>query len=119
MSAGSDIKEEYYFSMLLDRANRTYLAMASVEGWHGYRAAGRRRQMIWHAFQSPTTGLNREVAEQIAKEAKFADDLQSGIADVLVKLGEVFEKKTPPWLKSTLWFSPVKASSSPSTEKYP
>jgi succinyl-CoA synthetase beta subunit len=28
----SDIAEEYYISFLLDRANRTYLAMCSVEG---------------------------------------------------------------------------------------
>ncbi len=29
---GADIAEEYYFSLLLDRANRSYLAMCSVEG---------------------------------------------------------------------------------------
>lgn len=28
IAEGADIKEEYYFSMLLDRANRSYLAMA-------------------------------------------------------------------------------------------
>src|SRR5690606_35534222 len=32
IAAGADIAEEYYFSVLLDRANRTYLAMCSVEG---------------------------------------------------------------------------------------
>ena len=37
-----DIAEEYYFSYLLDRANRTYLAMASQGGRHGDRAARRR-----------------------------------------------------------------------------
>src|SRR5690625_6790786 len=32
VAAGADIAEEYYFSLLLDRANRNYLAMCSVEG---------------------------------------------------------------------------------------
>ena len=32
VAEASDIAEEYYFSFLLDRANRTYLAMCSVEG---------------------------------------------------------------------------------------
>src|SRR5690625_1170011 len=31
IAEGAKIAEEYYFSLLLDRANRTYLAMASVE----------------------------------------------------------------------------------------
>jgi len=32
VAQASDIAEEYYFSYLLDRSNRTFLAMASVEG---------------------------------------------------------------------------------------
>src|SRR5262249_8224458 len=32
VTPASDIAEEYYFSFLLDRANRTFLAMASAEG---------------------------------------------------------------------------------------
>ena len=32
VTAASDIAAEYYVSFLLDRANRTFLAMASVEG---------------------------------------------------------------------------------------
>ena len=32
IAQGADIAEEYYFSVLLDRANRNYLAMCSVEG---------------------------------------------------------------------------------------
>src|SRR5699024_1535049 len=84
---------EYYFSMLLDRANRTYLAMASVEGGMDIeQLAEERPEDLARVPVAPTTGLNREVAEQLAKEAKYADDRQSDIADVLVKLGEVLEK---------------------------
>src|SRR5699024_12059775 len=32
IAEGAQIADEYYFSLLLDRANRSYLAMASVEG---------------------------------------------------------------------------------------
>lgn len=94
IAAGADIKEEYYFSMLLDRANRTYLAMASVEGGMDIeQLAEERPEDLARVEVSPSTGLNREVAEQIAKEAKFAEDMQSDLADVLVKLGDVFEKE--------------------------
>lgn len=94
IAEGADIKEEYYFSMLLDRANRTYLAMASVEGGMDIEElAVERPEDLARVEVSPTTGLNREVAEKIAAQAKFAEELQSQVADVLVKLGEVYEKE--------------------------
>ena len=42
IAQGARIAEEYYFSVLLDRANRTYLAHGSQGGRHGDRAARRR-----------------------------------------------------------------------------
>lgn len=94
IAAGADIKEEYYFSMLLDRANRTYLAMASVEGGMEIeQLAEERPEDLARVEVSPTTGINREVAEKIAAEAKFEAAMQSDVADVLVKLGEVFAKE--------------------------
>jgi len=94
IAAGADIKEEYYFSMLLDRANRTYLAMASVEGGMEIeQLAEERPEDLARVEVSPTTGINREVAEKIAGEAKFEAAMQSDVADVLVKLGEVFAKE--------------------------
>jgi len=94
IAEGADIKEEYYFSILLDRGNRSYLAMASVEGGMDIeQLAEERPEDLARVDVSPTTGLNREVAEKIAAEAKFEKDLQSDIADVLVKLGDVFVKE--------------------------
>ena len=91
IAEGADIKEEYYFSILLDRANRSYLAMASVEGGMDIeQLAEERPEDLARVNVSPSTGLNREVAEQIVAEAKFAEDLRDKVADVLVKLGEVF-----------------------------
>jgi len=94
IAAGADIKEEYYFSILLDRANRTYLAMASVEGGMDIeQLAEERPEDLARVEVSPTTGINREVAEKIAAEAKFDPAMQSDVADVLVELGEVFVKE--------------------------
>ena len=42
IAEGADIAEEYYFSLLLDRANRRYLAMCSQGGRHGHRDPRRR-----------------------------------------------------------------------------
>jgi len=91
IAEGADIKEEYYFSILLDRANRSYLAMASVEGGMDIeQLAEERPEDLARVEVSPITGLNREVADKIVAEAKFADDLRDKVAEVLVKLGEVF-----------------------------
>lgn len=94
IAEGADIKEEYYFSILLDRANRSYLAMASVEGGMDIeQLAEERPEDLARVNVSPSTGLNREVAEKIVAEAKFAEELRSDVADVLVKLGDVFKKE--------------------------
>ena len=79
---------------LFDRANRTYLAMASVEGGMDIeQLAEERPEDLARVEVSPTTGINREVAEKIAAEAKFDPAMQSDVADVLVELGEVFVKE--------------------------
>ena len=94
IAEGADIKEEYYFSILLDRANRSYLAMASVEGGMDIeQLAEERPEDLARVEVSPTTGLNREVADKIVAEAKFADELRDKVAEVLVKLGDVFVKE--------------------------
>ncbi|GAA4107974.1 ADP-forming succinate--CoA ligase subunit beta [Enteractinococcus coprophilus] len=94
IAEGADIKEEYYFSILLDRANRSYLAMASVEGGMDIeQLAEERPEDLARVEVSPITGLNREVADKIVAEAKFAEDLRDKVAEVLVKLGEVFVKE--------------------------
>src|SRR5690625_7537975 len=94
IAAGADIKEEYYFSILLDRANRSYLAMPSVEGGMDIeQLAEERPEDLARVEVSPTTGINREVADKIVAEAKFAPEHQSDIAEVLVKLGAVFKEE--------------------------
>lgn len=53
VAEGAKIAEEFYFSVLLDRSNRTYLAMASVEGGMEIEQLAVERPRPWPA--SPST----------------------------------------------------------------
>ena len=91
---GADIAEEYYFSLLLDRANRSYLAMCSVEGGMEIeQLAAERPEALAKVEVDPLVGLNQAKAEEIAKAAGFSAELQEKVVPVLVKLGEVFSKE--------------------------
>ncbi len=91
VAEGADIESEYYFSMLLDRANRSYLAMCSVEGGMDIEqlAVERPDALVRHALD-PRTGLDEQAAEQIVAEAGFDADVADEVARVLVLLGKVY-----------------------------
>ena len=91
---GADIAEEYYFSLLLDRANRSYLAMCSVEGGMEIeQLAAERPEALAKIEVDPLVGLDQAKAEEIAKAAGFSAALQEKVIPVLVKLGEVYTKE--------------------------
>lgn len=91
---GADIAEEYYFSLLLDRANRSYLAMCSVEGGMEIeQLAAERPEALAKIEVDPLVGLDQAKAEEIAKAAGFSAELQEKVVPVLVKLGEVYTKE--------------------------
>ena len=91
---GADIAEEYYFSLLLDRANRSYLAMCSVEGGMEIeQLAAERPEALVKIEVDPLVGLDQAKAEEIAKAAGFSAELQEKVVPVLVKLGEVYTKE--------------------------
>ena len=91
---GADIAEEYYFSLLLDRANRSYLAMCSVEGGMEIeQLAAERPEALAKIEVDPLVGLDQAKAEEIAKAAGFSTELQEKVVPVLVKLGEVYTKE--------------------------
>ena len=91
---GADIAEEYYFSLLLDRANRSYLAMCSVEGGMEIeQLAAERPEALAKIEVDPLVGLDQAKAEEIVKAAGFSAELQEKVVPVLVKLGEVFTKE--------------------------
>ncbi|PFG19028.1 ADP-forming succinate--CoA ligase subunit beta [Serinibacter salmoneus] len=91
IAEGADIAEEYYFSVLLDRANRSYLAMASKEGGVEIeQLAVERPEALARIAVDPTTGIDAAKAAEIAAAAGFEGDLAEKVADVMVKLYGVY-----------------------------
>lgn len=94
IAQGADIAEEYYFSLLLDRANRSYLAMCSVEGGMDIETlAAERPEALAKVEVNPQEGITPAKAAEIVEAAGFAADLREDVAAVLVKLGEVYRQE--------------------------
>ena len=91
VTEASDIAEEYYASYLLDRANRTFLAMASVEGGMEIeQLAVERPEALARVPVSPLDGLDAAKAAEIVDAAGFPVEVRDQVADVLVRLWETF-----------------------------
>ncbi|MDN5806110.1 MAG: acetate--CoA ligase family protein, partial [Brevibacterium sp.] len=94
IAEGADIAEEYYFSVLLDRSNRTYLAMCSKEGGVEIeQLAEERPEALAKMPVSAIDGIDAAKAEEIAKEAGFDAETAAKVAPVLMSLWTVFEKE--------------------------
>jgi len=92
VAAGADIKEEYYFSVLLDRANRSYLSLSSFEGGMEIEIlAEERPEALARIEVDPIGGIDLAKAKEIAVAAKFPAELVDKVAPVLVKLYEVYK----------------------------
>ena len=92
VAAGARIAKEFYFSVLLDRANRSYLALSSVEGGMEIEElAVERPEALARVEVDPLEGISPEKALEIAKAAKFDDELAPKVADVFVKLFNVYK----------------------------
>jgi succinyl-CoA synthetase beta subunit len=91
VTEASDIDTEYYVSYLLDRANRTYLAMASVEGGMEIeQLAVERPHALARVPVDPIDGVDAAKAAEIADAAGFPADVRHQVIEVLVKLWDVF-----------------------------
>jgi succinyl-CoA synthetase beta subunit len=91
VAAGADIKEEYYFSVLLDRANRSYLSLSSFEGGMEIEElAVTRPEALARIEVDPGEGVTLEKATAIARAAHFPAELVDKVAPVFVKLYEVY-----------------------------
>ena len=91
IAAGARITEEYYFSVLLDRANRSYLSLASFEGGMDIeQLAEERPDALARIDVNAMTGIDLAKAKEIAVAAKFPADLIDKVAPVMVKLYEVY-----------------------------
>src|SRR5690606_26856806 len=91
VAAGADIKQEYYFSVLLDRANRSYLSLASFAGGMEIeQLAEERPEALARVEVDPLVGITLDKAREIAVAAKFPAELVEKVAPVFVKLYEVY-----------------------------
>lgn len=92
ISDGADIEQEFYFSVLLDRAQRAYLAMCSREGGMDIETLAKERpEALAKVAVDPLVGIDAAKAAEIVAAAGFepgkvADD----VAEVILKLWEVF-----------------------------
>ena len=94
IAAGAQIAEEYYFSVLLDRANRTYLAMCSKEGGMEIeQLAVERPEALARVAVDPNTGIDAAKAREIVEAAGFDAETGAKIAPVLEKLWVVYREE--------------------------
>jgi succinyl-CoA synthetase beta subunit len=90
----ADIAEEYYVSFLLDRTNRTFLAMASVEGGMEIEeVAATKPEALAKIPVDANEGVTEAKAREIVEAAKFPAELHDQLVDVLQKLWAVFIKE--------------------------
>jgi succinyl-CoA synthetase beta subunit len=87
----AQIAEEYYVSYLLDRANRTFLAMATIEGGMDVEeVAATKPEALAKIPVDANQGVDAEKAREIVAAAQFPPQVADQVTDVLVKLWKVF-----------------------------
>jgi succinyl-CoA synthetase beta subunit len=85
------IEEEYYFSVLLDRANRTYLAMASREGGMEIeQLAVERPEALARVPVDALEGIDDAKAREIAEKGGFPEDVRDQVVEAVQKLWALF-----------------------------
>ena len=90
VTEATDIAEEYYVSFLLDRANRAFLAMASVEGGVDIEeVAATRPEALALVRIDALDGVDEAKAREIAEAAAFPAHIQAEVARILVFLWKV------------------------------
>jgi succinyl-CoA synthetase beta subunit len=90
IEGGSDIAEEYYASIILDRGEKKLLAMVSAKGGMDIEAvAAEDPEALVKRHVDPTQEFDAAAARSIAADAGLAEDALDEVAAALVKLEEV------------------------------
>jgi len=88
-----EIVEEYYVSFLLDRANRTFLSIASVEGGMEIEeVAATRPEAVAKIAIDAIDGVDETKAREIVEAAKFPAEVADKVVNVLIRLWDTFIK---------------------------
>ncbi len=94
VTEATDIAEEYYVSFLLDRANRAFLAMASVEGGVDIEeVAATRPEALALIRIDAIEGVDEAKAREIVESAGFPEAIRDQVIDILVKLWGVLVRE--------------------------
>jgi succinyl-CoA synthetase beta subunit len=94
VAEGASIAEEYYFSLLLDRSNRRYLAMCSREGGVDIETlAVERPEALARVPVDPNVGIDQAKADEIVEAAGFSGVDATAIARVLQLLWDVYRSE--------------------------
>ena len=91
IAAAAPIVSEYYLAILLDRANRNFLVMASVAGGMEIEeVAHTQPEKLARVGINPNEGISIEKAREIVAQGQFPADVADKVADVLVTLWKAF-----------------------------
>jgi len=91
IAQAAPIESEYYLAILLDRANRNFLVMASVAGGMEIEeVAHTSPEKLARVGIDPNNGISREKAQEIVKAGQFPADVAEQVVDVLLKLWAAF-----------------------------
>src|ERR1700759_4556544 len=86
--------EEYYFSFLLDRARRSYLCIASVEGGVEIEEVAKTNpDAVKQIPIDPGAGVDEAKAREIVATAGFPADLTDQAVNLVLRLWDVFTKE--------------------------
>ena len=92
IAAAAPIESEYYLAILLDRAARSFLVMASVSGGMDIEeVAHKTPEKLAKVHIDPNDGISQEKALDIVRKGGFPSDVEKGVADVLVTLWKTFQ----------------------------
>ena len=87
----TDIAREFYLSFLLDRAERTFLSMCTVEGGMEVEDLARERpDALARIPVSPLTGVDHAKALEIVRAGRLPEEAQEAAADLAERLWAVF-----------------------------
>jgi succinyl-CoA synthetase beta subunit len=86
-----DIAQEYYLSFLLDRADRTFLSMCSVEGGVEIEEVARTKpEALARVPVSPLAGVDAAKAAEIIAAGRLPEEARAGAAELAERLWDVF-----------------------------
>ncbi len=91
IAGAAPIKNEYYLAILLDRANRNFLVMASVAGGMEIEeVAHTQPEKLARVGINPNQGIDLNLAKEIIVKGGFPSEVVDSVAQVLVTLWNAF-----------------------------